>query len=86
MPTLTIPRLGSVRQSDAEYDPVVARIGPRFDVFVNGQVQTHVIAYNCAEGWIRRFVTNRLGKIQVAKGYPFVREELRRGIVTVAWR
>jgi hypothetical protein len=90
--SMALPRFGSARSNDADYDPLIVRIGKRYDVLLNGRPITKVIAYNCDEGWIRRFLTDSRGKIRLFPiGGPGqrgsnVREETLVGQVTVRWR
>lgn len=85
--TLTIPRSGSCRESDPDYDPLIVRFGLRFDVLLNGERVSHVIAYDCDEGWVRAL------KVRGGPGLerPFIEngkaaEHTVRGDVSVRWR
>lgn len=89
---IALPRFGSVRDSDADYDPLIARIGKRYDVLLDGKPISKVIAYHCDQGWIRRFVTDKRGNLRL---FPIegpgqtgkrVREETLVGAVTVRWK
>lgn len=84
MPSVQIPRSGSCRQSDPDYDPLLCRLLPRIDVKIFGVSVPRVIAYNCDEGWIRSLRVNQFGKVHLVHGK--VMEKLLRGTVTVTMR
>jgi hypothetical protein len=83
---VTIPRHGSVSSTDADYDPLMVRLHNRYDVLLNGKPVSHVVAYHCRDGWVRRFVTNSKGKVRRLAGSPIVREETLVGQVSVRAR
>jgi hypothetical protein len=83
-----IPRFGSCRSDDADYDPLIALVGPRFDVLLDGEPVRHVIAYDCNEGWVRAMRT-RPG--QNGRPVKYIQngkaaEHTLRGNVSVRWR
>jgi hypothetical protein len=84
---LPIPRAASTRVSDDAYDPWFARIRERVAVMLNGVFVADVIAYDCAEGWVRslKYRDSRCGHpcLEVRQG--IASEILQHGHVTVAW-
>lgn len=81
---LDIPRAGSCRSSDPDYDPVLVRIGRRIVIEVDGVAVDHVIAYDCDEGRVRQLRCNGHGKPYVESGKAA--EQTLRGSVSVRWR
>ena len=56
----TPPAAYAVDQSDFEH-----RVGARIDVLLNGEVQDHVVAYDCEAGWVKAHALDANGKIQL---------------------
>jgi hypothetical protein len=75
---LTIPRAGSCRAGDREYDPYLVRIIRRLEVRFNGHVIDDVVAYDCNHGLI--LTQTRRNR------HVLEHERTLRGDVTVAWR
>lgn len=88
MPDTTIPRSGSWRLDDPDYDPLVVRLAQRFDVLLDGEPVRHVVAYNCDEGWIREVKTRpgRNGRQVKYIENGKCAERILRGNVSVRWR
>lgn len=88
MGALNPPAAFSIRADDLDYHPDWRRIGPRFDVLVDGHRVHRVVAYNCAAGWVRRLKANDEGKLELVMvgNTMTVLEETLQGDVTVAWR
>lgn len=84
MTALGIPRAGSCRTSDPDYDPLLVRIGRRIDVLLNGEPVSDVVAYNCDEGWVRAMKRTKHGRLHVQNG--IAAEQLLRGDASVRWR
>jgi len=81
--TIVIPRSGSCRETDHNYDPMIVRLGKRFDVLLDGAPVARVIAYDCEGGWVRTMKANGRG---VCLENGRAAERTLRGEVTVAWR
>jgi hypothetical protein len=85
---LTIPRFGSTRASDPDYDPVLARIIDRVLIRVDGKSVFSPVAYNIDEGWVRAlaYKRHRTGPITMAMRKGVVLEETLVGRVAARWR
>jgi hypothetical protein len=60
-------------------------VGSALRVFVDGVSQDNVIAYDCEEGTVLRFVTSRFGQLVVDQAKGELKRETVRGVVTVDW-
>ena len=84
---VAIPRSGSCRSDDPEYDPLLVRVGTRLEFLLDGQPVDHVIAYDCDHGWIRRLkVRHGSGKPRPYVENGCAAEQVLRGKVEVRWR
>ena len=81
---LTIPRFGSCRFSDEDFDPLLVRICKRIEVLLHGQPVQQVIAYNCEQGWVRAHKVHANGSTVVENG--IAAEHILHGSVAVRWR
>ena len=69
--------------ADPTFDPDV---GARIMVKLDGQPCARVVAYDCEEGWVRKFQTTADGHVRVSPTRDEALKETVTGFVTAEWK